>query len=157
MVLSPERISPRSIVPLRTSHDGSQSLSFMPSSLVVPLSNFHTPSVLQSHSPSLLTHMEPPTRPQTSLSRSFTRTLISDQESLSRSLTWPSQSTSRPQRTATLPTKTSAGRSQRLSSCRSIPPNFLCDYGSQQKTQRLSATREDLSTISINSLRRFMI
>jgi hypothetical protein len=113
VVLSPERISLRSIDLPPTLADGLQNLWSTPSFADVLSSNSHTPSVSPSHSPSSSTATVPLPEPLMSLLRSSETTSISDQVLLSRSSTWPSQSTSRPPRMVTSPTKTSHGRSPR--------------------------------------------
>jgi hypothetical protein len=107
------RISPRSIDLLHTSPVGSPNLWFTLSSLAVPSSNSHMPSVSPSHFLSSLTPTVLHPCPPMSLLLLSTRTLISDLVLSSRSLTWQSQSTSKPPRTVTLPTRTSPGRSPR--------------------------------------------
>jgi hypothetical protein len=79
VVLSPERISPRSIDQLPTLPAGSRSPSSTPSSLAVHLSNFPTPLVLPSLSPFSSTHTAHQTSPPMSSLRSSTRTSTSDQ------------------------------------------------------------------------------
>lgn len=136
VVLSPERISPRSTDLPHTSPVGLLSPWSTPSSPAVLSSNSHTPSVLQSHSPSTSIPTVPPTRPLLSSSRSSTRTSISAQVSLSRSSTWPALSTSKLLRTVTSPTRISAGRSQRSSPSKQLHTLLHChEYGGM--TQRL--------------------
>jgi hypothetical protein len=113
---SPARTSPRLIDPLLILLDGLLSPSSTPNLLAAASSNYHMLLVLQS----LFLYSLIPTEPQAAhlmnSSKSSTRTLISDQVSSSRSSTLPSPFTSKPPRTATLPTKTSPGRNPRSSS-----------------------------------------
>jgi len=137
VVLSPERISPRLTDLPHTLPVGLLSPWSTLSSPAVHSSNYHTPLVSRSHSPSTLIPTVPPIRPLPSSSRSSTRTSISAQVSLSRSSTWLVQSTSKLLRTVTSPTRTSAGRSQRpsLSKQPHTTPTHCHEYG--RMTQRL--------------------
>ena len=116
MVVVPSlaRTSPRSTDQPHTLPVGLQSHWFTPSLPAVPSSNSPMPLVLRNRFPSSSTRMVPLTEPLMSSSRSSTITSTCDQVLLSRSLTWPNLSTSRPQRMDTSPTRTSAGRSPRL-------------------------------------------
>lgn len=119
VVPSLARTTARSTAPLPTSAAGSPSLSSL---LVWPAARWSsspTPLVWLSPSPSSSRPTAPLPSPQTSWSRSSVPTSTSVPVSSSRSSTWPSPSSCRRLRTATLaPTRASHGRSPRLSSSR---------------------------------------
>lgn len=141
---SPARTSPRSTDRRRTSPVGSPSRWLTPSSHVVRSSSSHTPSVLRSHFPSTLTPTVPLTSPLLSSSRSSMPTSTSALVSLSRSLIWPAPSTSRLRRTVTSPTRTSAGRSPRLSSSRNPSLPYTFDKNMVDDSTSSTTTRFDV-------------
>merc|ERR1712166_843145 len=98
--------------------DGSPCPSSKPVSADDACSKCHTPLVLPSHCHSTSTRTVPRPNPWMNSSKSLTKTLISDQVSLSRTSTSDDQSSPPSQSTVTSDDQDSPGKSQRSSNIR---------------------------------------